>query len=94
MNTNTYTNLIELLQELDTMERQKKALEAQINSAKELVKEYMTSSNKEVEEVGGYKVMYKAVISKRFDTSSFKNSYKSLYEEFIRPQTSYRLTIN
>ena len=40
------------------------------------------------------KVTYREVVSKRFDSTSFKKEYLKLYEEYLKLTTNMRFTCN
>lgn len=62
-------------------------LEAQIESLKDEIKQYMTDQNiDELLSEGGQHVVWRSVISNRFDSTAFKKSeWGELYKEFTRP---------
>lgn len=62
-------------------------LEAQIDAIKDQIKEYMKDEN--IEELlgeNGEHVVWKKVLSNRFDSTAFKKSeWGELYKEFTKP---------
>lgn len=90
-NINTF---LQFLNELKTLERQIAELEAERDAIKDLIKEELTSEGIEETLVGDYKIIYKDVISNRFDSTTFKKTYGELYKQFTKTTTYKRLTIN
>lgn len=90
----TKSTFKEFIDSLKTIETQINELQAEADAIKDLIKEELTNEGIDEIFVGDYKVIYRAVISSRFDSTSFKKSYGELYKQFTK-QTSYkRLTIN
>lgn len=89
--TNTFKEFINTLK---TLEAQIAELQSEADAIKDLIKEELTNEGIEETFVGDYKIVYKDVISNRFDSTTFKKTYGELYKQFTK-QTSYkRLTIN
>ena len=59
--------------------------EADKEMTKRQVKEIVTDE---------YKVRYTDVTTNRFDTKTFKSKYLDLYNQFIKPTSSMRFSIN
>ena len=90
-NTNTF---LQFLDELKALENQIAELESERDAIRDIIKEELTAEGIDEIFVGGYKVIYRPVISNRFDSTTFKKTYAELYRQFTK-QTSYkRLTIN
>lgn len=85
------------IKELKTYLSLKKELDAQIKALEDQIKEYMASAG--IDEVITDDLLtvcrYKEVISKRFDTTAFKNSeWAELYDQYCKESKSMRFTIN
>lgn len=91
MRANTY--LVEQILKVKELERQKKELEDQIESVKNILKDEMVVRNKDELSVGGYTLRYKVIESKSFDTKAFKAEFDALYEKFCNVKESSRFTI-
>ena len=84
----------EVIDNLKAIEAQINELQAEADSINDLIKAELTSEGIDEIYVGDYKVVYRPVISNRFDSTTFKKTYGELYKQFTK-QTSYkRLTIN
>ena len=90
MGVRAFENRIKKLKEL---EEQKKAIEDQMDTIREEVKADMQAKGQEEVKAGNFIVRLKEVISNRFDTKSFKEDHKSLYEAYTHTQSSLRFTI-
>ena len=76
------TNINERVKELKELQRMSDELNTEIEARN--TDEILTSE---------YKLRYKEVSSSRFDTTSFKNKYVDLYNQFVKVTTSKRFTI-
>lgn len=84
----------EFIDNLKSVEAQIAELEAERDTIKDLIKEELTNEGVDEIFIGGYKIIYRAVISNRFDSTNFKKAHADLYNQYVK-QTSYkRLTIN
>ena len=84
----------EFIDSLKAIEAQITELQAEADAIKDLIKDELTTEGIDEIFIGDYKVIYRPVISNRFDSTSFKKSYAELYRQFTK-QTSYkRLIIN
>ena len=89
------TNTIkEFIDELKTIEAQISELEAECDAIKDLIKEELAAEGIDEIFIGNYKVIYRPVISNRFDSTTFKKTYAELYKQFTKQTTYRRLTIN
>lgn len=86
--------LLNRLNQIEELNGLIKDLESQIDTLKDQIKADMVAKEIEELEVGDYKVRYQKIESNRFDTTSFKKAYKSLYDEFTKTTTSMRFSIN
>lgn len=90
MSTNELTAKIENIKTLQTMIDE---LTAEMETAKDEVKAYMTAEGKDEITVSCFKVRYKEVTSNRFDSVAFKKTHGDLYEQYTKPTVSRRFTI-
>ena len=68
-------------------------LDAQITALEDEIKSEMEAQNVDTLITRLFKVTWKTVISKRFDTNTFKAAHAELYEQFVKPQESKRFSI-
>lgn len=87
------TNINQKVKELKELQRMSDELNAEIEAIKDELKAEMAARNTNEILTSEYKLRYTEVTSSRFDTSSFKNKYFSLYNEFVKVTTSKRFTI-
>lgn len=80
-------NINELMKELAEYTRLQEELTASIEALKDECKEYMKEENlDEVLGENGEHIVWKSVISNRFDSTAFKKSeWGELYKEFTKP---------
>jgi len=78
------------LKKLEQLEEQKKALEAEIESLKEEIKNEMQES--ELLETKGYIIRFTNVLSERFDSKRFKAEFTELYSRYTKPVASRRFS--
>lgn len=93
----TSRRMNKVLAELKQYNQMKKQLDAQIKMLQDECKEYMTEH--ELSELfnddGSIVARYGSVVTKRFDTASFRHSeWAELYEEYCKMVTSMRFTLN
>ena len=86
-----------VLAELKEYGQMKKELDSQIKALQDECKEYMTEH--ELSELfnddNSIVARYGSVVTKRFDTASFRHSeWSELYEEYCKMVTSMRFTLN
>ena len=87
------TNINERVKELKELQRMSDELDAEIEAIKDELKAEMAARNTDEILTSEYKLRYKEVSSSRFDTTSFKNKYVDLYNQFVKVTTSKRFTI-
>lgn len=82
----TFAEIQNTMKELAEFTAMQAELEAQIDSLKDELKEYMTAENlDELLGENGEHVVWRKVISNRFDSTAFKKSeWGELYKEFTR----------
>ena len=90
MGQNELTKAVRNLKELMNM---KSELEAEIETAQDLIKAEMTA--REIDEmiVDVFKVRWTKVTSSRFDSTAFKSAHKDIYDMFTKPVESRRFSI-
>ncbi|MDY4616780.1 MAG: hypothetical protein SO445_03560 [Lachnospiraceae bacterium] len=82
------------IKKLKELECQQKELEQQSEKIKAEIKADMLAKGTDEIKVGNFVVRLKEVITKRFDSKSFVQSHKSLYEAYTKPQSTLRFTIS
>jgi predicted phage-related endonuclease len=90
----TKTTFKEFIITLKAIENQIKDLQDEADAIKDLIKEELTTEGLEEVIIDDYKIIYRDVISNRFDSTNFKKSHAELYKEFTKTTTYKRLTIN
>lgn len=81
------------VQELKELEALQKEISAEMEAIKDQLKAEMTRRNTDELNVGFFKVRYKSVISKRFDSKAFRASHGDLYDAFVKESKSMRFTV-
>lgn len=81
------------IKKIKALEEQRKVLDDQIEALKDEIKTDMIAKGAEELRAGSFIVRLKEVVTNRFDTKSFREQYKSLYETYTKKQTSVRFTI-
>ena len=87
------TNINQRVKELKELQRMSDELNTEIEAIKDELKAEMAARNTDEILTSEYKLRYKEVSSSRFDTTSFKNKYVDLYNQFVKVTTSKRFTI-
>lgn len=87
------TNINKRVKELKELQRMSDELNAEIEAIKDELKAEMAARNTDEILTSEYKLRYKEVSSSRFDTTSFKNKYIDLYNQFLKITTNKRFTI-
>ena len=90
MSTNEMESKIKELRELRRMADE---IAAEIETLQDAIKSEMTSRNTDTLKVTDWKVTWKAVTSKRFDSAAFKKTHGELYEQYTKETTSKRFLI-
>lgn len=89
----TVQNIELKVKELKELQRMSEELNAEMESIKDELKREMELRCTDEIITNEYKLRYKAVESKRFDTTAFKNKYIDLYEQFTKLTVSKRFTV-
>lgn len=87
------TNINQMVKELKELQRMSDELNTEIEAIKDMLKAEMAARNTDEILTSEYKLRYKEVSSSRFDTTSFKNKYVDLYNQFLKVTTSKRFTV-
>lgn len=90
MSTNELTIKVNELKELKKFQKE---IEKEISILENEIKEEMIAQETDELDAGIYKVRYKTVVSKRFNSASFKQAYLALYEKFCENTETRRFTI-
>lgn len=71
-------------------------LKAQIETLQDEVKTYMNDNgiDEVVDDETGCKATFRAVVSNRFDSTSFKKDFLDIYQEYLKKTTYKRFTFN
>lgn len=80
-----------LLHKLKELEILKNDLNEEIKKYEDQIKAFMKQrSLEELSGDNGERVVFKAIISKRFDTTAFKKKFYDLYEAYTKTSTNHR----
>lgn len=90
MSTHEMDNRIKELRELRRMADE---IAAEIETLQDAIKSEMTARNTDTLTGADWKVTWKAVTSKRFDSAAFKKTHSELYEQYTKETTSKRFLI-
>ncbi len=90
----TLKDVATIIKELKEYEEMKKALSKEIDELKAECIEWMELQGVDEVVTDEGKVTYREVISKRFDTTSFKKDFLDIYEEYLKLTSSMRFTCN
>jgi len=87
-------NIESVVNDLKELTELQELIKKEIEQVKREAIEYMAfMGTDEVVTLDG-KITYRAVISKRFDSTLFKKTYPFLYDDFVKPTSSLRFTFN
>lgn len=89
----TVRNIELKVKELKELQRMSEELNAEMENIKDELKREMELRCTDEIVTNEYKLRYKAVESKRFDTTSFKSKYADLYEQFAKATVTKRFSI-
>lgn len=90
----TTTNINEVIKEIKEYQAMQDELKRQIDELKAQAIEYLADN--EIDEFlsDEGKITYREVISKRFDSTSFKKDFADIYAEYQKATSSMRFTCN
>lgn len=81
------------IKELRELRRMADEIAAEIETLQDAIKSEMTARNTDTLTGADWKVTWKAVTSKRFDSAAFKKTHSELYDQYTRETTSKRFLI-
>lgn len=81
------------IKELRELRRMADEIAAEIETLQDAIKSEMTVRNTDTLTGTDWKVTWKAVTSKRFDSAAFKKTHGELYEQYTKETTSKRFLI-
>ena len=81
------------IKELRELRRMADEIAAEIETLQDAIKSEMTARNTDTLTGANWKVTWKAVTSKRFDSAAFKKTHGELYEQYSKETTSKRFLI-
>ena len=84
----------EVIKELKKYEELQEQLKREVEVLKQQAIDYMAENGIDEVIAESGKVTYREVISKRFDSTSFKKDFMDVYEEYTRQTSSMRFTLN
>ena len=90
MSKDTLTAKVRELKELKAMQEE---LNAEITAIEDEIKAVMLNQGAEEITVDVYKLRYKLVESKRFDSAAFKAAHAELYNQFTKVTATRRFTV-
>lgn len=83
-----------IIKEIKEYEEMQKALKTEVEKLKQECIEYMEDQGVDEVLTDEGKITYREVISKRFDSTSYKKEYLKLYESYMKQTASMRFTCN
>ena len=90
----TAQELTKTVRDLKELKAMAADLSAEITTLEDALKTEMTARNTDEMTVDVFKVRWIPVISNRFDSTAFKATHASLYNQFIKPVETKRFSIN
>ena len=90
----TTAKLLKKVTQLKELKNQEANLHEQITAIEDELKAEMLKQEKQEIKVGLFTIRYTDVNTKRFDTSSFKQKYMDLYNQFLKVSCSKRFSIS
>lgn len=90
MSTNEMESKIRELRELRRMADE---IAAEIETLQDAIKSEMTARNTDTLTGTDYKITWKTVTSKRFDSATFRKTHGELYDQYTKETTSKRFLI-
>lgn len=88
------TSINQVIKELKEYEAIQEQLKKEVEQLKQQAIEYMAEHDVDEVITSDGKVTYREVLSKRFDTTSFKKDFLDIYEEYTKQTSSMRFTLN
>jgi predicted phage-related endonuclease len=90
----TAQELTKTIRELKELKAMASDLTAEITTLEDTVKAEMTARGTDEMTVDVFKVRWTSVISNRFDSTAFKATHASLYQQYSKPVETRRFSIN
>ncbi len=90
MSKETLTAKVKELKQLKAMQEE---LNAEITAIEDEIKAVMLDSGTDEMNVDVFKIRYKLVESKRFDSSAFKATHADLYNQYTKTTTCRRFSV-
>ena len=81
------------IKKLKEIEQQQKELAEQAEKIKAEIKADMIAKGEDEIKAGNFIVRLKEVITNRFDSKAFAKEHKSLYDAYMKSQSSLRFTV-
>ena len=81
------------IKELRELRRMADEIAAEIETLQDAIKSEMIARNTDTLTGADWKVTWKAVTSKRFDSAAFKKTHGELYDQYTKETTSKRFLI-
>ena len=81
------------IKELRELRRMADEITAEIETLQDAIKSEMTARNTDTLTGTDWKITWKAVTSKRFDSAAFKKTHGELYDQYTKETTSKRFLI-
>lgn len=85
--------LIAKVRELKELKTMQEELNAEITAIEDEIKAVMLDNGTDEMTVDVYKLRYKLVESKRFDSSAFKTTHTELYNQYTKTTTCRRFSV-
>ena len=79
--------------ELKEYKRLAEDLDTQITALENEIKAEMEAQDTDTLITALFRVTWKVITSRRFDSNAFKATHKELYEQYLRPQESRRFVV-
>lgn len=90
----TSTDINKAVTELKELEAMAAEVDAEIDSIKDTLKAELTRRKTDELSAGIFKIRYKTVKSKRFDSKAFRAVHEDLYDEYAKESVSKRFTVS
>ena len=90
--TNTTTNIKDVIREIKEYQAMQDELKKQINELKEEAIEWLDENELDEILTDEGKITYREVISKRFNSTSFKKDFADIYDEYTTQTSNMRFT--
>lgn len=90
--TNTTTNIKDVIKEIKEYQAMQDELKKQINELKEEAIEWLDENELDEILTDEGKIIYREVISKRFNSTAFKKDFADIYDEYTTQTSNMRFT--